>query len=210
MTNLDSIFKSRDITLLTKLCLVKTMVFPVVMYGCESWTIKKAEPLKNWYFWTVVCWRRLSSPLDCKVVKPVNPKGNQSCIFIRKTDVKLKLQYLTTDMKSQLTGKDPDAGQDSRQEKGMTEDEMVGENFWFNGHELEQALGNGKDCEAWHAAVHRGPNSYMTEWLNNYRSRPRAEKQQHVVYFRGVRDAGRATARWHGRRKAKRGLVHTQ
>ena len=86
MTNLDSIFKSRDITSLTKLCLVKTMVFPVVMYGCVSWTIKKAEPLKNWYFWTVVCWRRLSSPLDCKVVKPVNPKGNQSCIFIRKTD----------------------------------------------------------------------------------------------------------------------------
>ena len=63
------------------------------------------------------------------MVKPVNPKGNQSCIFIRKTDVKLKLQYLTTDMKSQLIGKDPDAGQDSRQEKGMTEDEMVGENF---------------------------------------------------------------------------------
>ena len=86
MTNLDSIFKSRDITSLTKLCLVKTMVFPVVMYGCVSWTIKKAEPLKNWYFWTVVCWRRLSSPLDCKVVKPVNPKGNQSCIFIRKTN----------------------------------------------------------------------------------------------------------------------------
>ena len=77
--------------------------------------------------------------------------------------LKLKLQYLTTDMKSQLIGKDPDAGQDSRQEKGMTEDEMVGEKFWFNGHELEQLWEMVKDCEAWHAAVHRGPNSYMTD-----------------------------------------------
>ena len=76
MTNLDSILKSRDITLLTKVCQVKAMVFPVVMYGCESWTIKRADfqridALELW------CWRRLESPLDCKEVKPVNPKGNQ-------------------------------------------------------------------------------------------------------------------------------------
>ena len=82
MTNLDSILKSRDITLLTEVCLVKTMVFPVVIYGCESWTIKKAEPwridaFELWY------WIRLfESPLDCKEIQPVNPKGNQSWIFI--------------------------------------------------------------------------------------------------------------------------------
>ena len=77
LTNLDGILKSRDITLPTKVRLVKAMVFPVVMYGCERWTIKKAEhrrtdDLKLWY------WRRLESPLDCKEIKPVNPKGNQS------------------------------------------------------------------------------------------------------------------------------------
>ena len=75
MTNLDSILKSRDITL-TKVCLVKAMVFPVVMDGCESWTIKKADcgRINGFELW---CWRRLESPLDCKEIKPVNPKGNQ-------------------------------------------------------------------------------------------------------------------------------------
>ena len=77
MTNLDSILKSRDITLPTKVRVVKAMVFPVVMYGCESWTVKKAEcqridALELW------CWRTLESPLDCKEIQPVHPKGNQS------------------------------------------------------------------------------------------------------------------------------------
>ena len=77
MTNLDSIFKSRDITLPTKVRLVKAMFFPVVMYGCESWTVKKAEcrRIDAFELW---CWRRLLSPLDCKEIKPVHPKGNQS------------------------------------------------------------------------------------------------------------------------------------
>ena len=86
MTNLDSILKSRDITLLTKVRLVKAMVFPVVMYGCESWTIKKSWALKNWCFWTVVLEKTLESPLDSKEVKPVNPKGNQPWIFTGRTD----------------------------------------------------------------------------------------------------------------------------
>ena len=73
MTNIDSIFKSRDITLPTKVRLVKAMVFPVVMYGCESWTIKKAE-----HFSTVVLEKPLENPLDCKKIKPVNSDGNQS------------------------------------------------------------------------------------------------------------------------------------
>ena len=76
MTNLDSILKSRDITLPTKVSLVKAMVFPAVMYGCESWTIKKAERRRIDAF-ELWCWRRLESPLDCKEIKPVNPKGNQ-------------------------------------------------------------------------------------------------------------------------------------
>ena len=73
MTNLDSIFKSSDITLLTNFCLVKAMVFPVVMYECESWTIKKAERQRIDAF-ELWCWRRLESPLDCKEIKLVNPK----------------------------------------------------------------------------------------------------------------------------------------
>ena len=78
MTNLDSILKSRDITLPTKVCLVKAMVFPVVMYGCESWTIKKAE-LRRIDAFELWCWRRLlDCPLDCKEIQPVHPKGNQS------------------------------------------------------------------------------------------------------------------------------------
>ena len=77
MNNLDSILKSRDITLSTKVCLVKAMVFPVVMHGCESWTIKNAEHQRIDAF-ELWCWRRLESPLDCKEVQPVHPKGNQS------------------------------------------------------------------------------------------------------------------------------------
>ena len=78
MTNLDSIFKSRDITLPTKVHLVKAMVFPVVMYGCESWTVKKAERQIIDAFELVVLEKTLESPLDCKEIKPVNTKGNQS------------------------------------------------------------------------------------------------------------------------------------
>ena len=110
MTNLDSILKSRDITLQTKVHLVKSMVFPVVMYGCESWTIKKTWAPKNWCFSTVVLEKTLESPLDCKEIKPVNPKGNQTWIFIR-TDAEAETPILwPPDMKSQFTGKDADAG----------------------------------------------------------------------------------------------------
>ena len=88
MTNLDTILKNRDITLPTKVCLVKAMVFPVVMYGCESWTIKKAEQRRIDAF-ELWCWRRLLrvSPLDCKEIQPVHPKGDQSWVFIGRTDV---------------------------------------------------------------------------------------------------------------------------
>ena len=103
MTKLDSILKSRDITLPTKVLLVKAVVFPVVMYGFETWTIKKAEHRKNWCFWTVVLEKTLESPLDCKEIKPVNPKGNQSWIFIGRTDVEAETPILWVTWWEELT-----------------------------------------------------------------------------------------------------------
>ena len=93
MANLDSILKSRDITLPTKVCLVKAMVFPVVMYGCESWTGKKAEcrRIDAFELW---CWRRLLSPLDYKEIQRVHPKGDQSWLFIGRTDVEAETPIL--------------------------------------------------------------------------------------------------------------------
>ena len=94
MTNLDSIFKSRDIILPTKVRLVKATVFPVVMYGCESWTIKKAEcqRIDAFELW---CWRKtLESPLNCKEIQPVHPKGDQSWVFIGRTDVEVETPIL--------------------------------------------------------------------------------------------------------------------
>ena len=85
MTNLDSILKSRDVTLPTKVRLVKAMVFPVVMYGYESWTVKKAERQRVDAF-ELWCWSRLESPLNCKEIQPVHPKGDQSWVFIGRTD----------------------------------------------------------------------------------------------------------------------------
>ena len=93
MTNLDSILKSRDITLPTKVCLVKAMVFPVVMYGCESWTVKKAECRRSDAF-ELWCWRRLESPLDCKEIQPVHPKGDQSWVLIGRTDAEAETPIL--------------------------------------------------------------------------------------------------------------------
>ena len=93
MTNLDSILKSTDITLPTKVRLVKAMVFPVVMYGCESWTVKKAERRRIDAF-ELWCWRRLESPLDCKEIQPVHCKGNQSWVFIGRTDVEAETPIL--------------------------------------------------------------------------------------------------------------------
>ena len=154
MTNLDSILKSRDITLSTKVRIVKAMVFPASMYGCESWTIKKAEKkkikqkththtkeswaLKNWCFWTVVLEKSLESPLDCKEIQPVHPKGNQSCVFIWRIYVETETPiHWPPDAKSWLIWKAPDAGKDWRQEeKGMTEDEMVWWHHWLSGHEF--------------------------------------------------------------------------
>ena len=142
MTNIDSILRRRDITLPIKVYLVKAIVFPVVMYECESWTINKAECFlyrKNWCFWTVVLEETLESPLDFREIKPDNPKGDQSWLFTGRTDAEAETPILwPPEVKSWLIGKDPDAGKDwRREEKGMTEDEMVGWHHWLNGHEFE-------------------------------------------------------------------------
>ena len=142
MTNLDSILKSRDITLPTKVHLVKAMVFPVVMYGCESSTEKKSRVLKSWCFWTVVLEKTLESPLDCKEIQPVHPKGDQSWVFIRRADVEAETPIIwPPHVKCWLIGKDPDGGKDWRQEKGTTEDEMVGWHLRLYGHEFEWTPG---------------------------------------------------------------------
>ena len=94
MTNLDSIFKNRDITLPTKVRLVKAIVFPVVMYGCESWTGEESWVPKNWCFWTVVLEKTLESPLDCVEIQPVLPKGNQSWMSIGRIDAEAETPIL--------------------------------------------------------------------------------------------------------------------
>ena len=124
----------------TKVRLVKAMAFPVVMYGCECWTVKKAE---HWCFWTVVLEKTLESPLVYKEIQPVHAKGDQSWVFIGRTDNKTETLILRLPIvKNWLIGKDPDAGKGWRQEeKGVTEDEMVGWHHQLDGHEFEQALG---------------------------------------------------------------------
>ena len=138
MTNIDSILKSRDITLPTKVRLPKSMVFPVVMYGFESWTIKKTEGQRIDAF-ELWCWRRhLKSPLAFKKIQPVHPKGDQSWVFTGRSDVEAEIPILwPPDVKSWLIWKDPDAGKDWRQEEnGTTEDEMVWWHHRHNGHEF--------------------------------------------------------------------------
>ena len=126
-TNIDSILKSRDITLLTKVCLVKAMVFPSSHVWMWELDYKENWTPKNWCFWTVVLQKTLENPLDCKEIKPVNPKRNQSWIFIGRTDAEAEVPILwPPDAKNWLIGKYPDAGKDWRQEeKGTIEDEMV-------------------------------------------------------------------------------------
>ena len=105
---------------------------------------------KNWRFWTVVLEKTLESPLDCKEIQPVHPKGNQSWIFIGRTDAEAETLILwPPDVKSQLIGRDLDAGKDWRpEEKGVTEDEMVGWHHWLDGHDFEQAPGVGGGQES--------------------------------------------------------------
>ena len=125
---------------------------------------KEGWVLKNWWFQTVVLGKMLQSPLDSKEIKLVNPKRNQSWIFIGRTDAEVLILW-PPDAKGQLIEKDPDAGKDWGQEKGTTEDEMVGWHLRFNGHELRQTPGD-SEREAWCAAVHGAAKSWtrLSDW----------------------------------------------
>ena len=173
MTNLDSLLKSRGITLPTVVHLVKPVVFPVVMYGCESWTHKESWVPKNWCFWTLVLEKTLESPLDCEEIQPVHPKGNQSWIVIGRTDAEPETPILwPPDVKNWLTGKDPDARKDWRQEeKGMTEDKVVGWHHRLNRHGFgwTPGVGDGQGsleyCSPWcHKESDMTERSNWTDW----------------------------------------------
>ena len=150
-----------------KVCLVKTMVFPVVMYGCESWTIKKAECWRSDAFELWCLKRLLRVPLTAEI-QLVHPKGNQSWIFTGRTDTEAETPvHWPPDVKNWLTGKVPDAGKDwIREEKGTTEDEMVEWHHWLDGREFEWAQGVVMDMEAWRAAVHGVTKSWT--WLSDW------------------------------------------
>ena len=167
MTKLNIILKSRDITLPTKVRLVKAMVFPVVMYGCDSWAIQMAEHQRIDAFWTVLE-KTLGSPLDSEEIKPVNPNGNQSWIFIGRTADEADAPiFWPPDAKSLFTKRDPDAGKDWGQEdKGATEDEMVGCHHRLNGHEMSKLWEIVKDREAWCPVVHGVAKSWtrVSNW----------------------------------------------
>ena len=138
MTNLARLLKSRDIILPAKVHLVKAMVFPVVMYGCWELDYKESWALMSWLFWTVVLEKTLERPLDSKEIQPVHPKGNQSWILFARIYAEAEIPIIwQPDVKNWLIGKDPDPGKDFRQEeKGITEDEMVGWHHRLNGHEF--------------------------------------------------------------------------
>ena len=149
------------------------MVFPVIMYGCDSWTVKKAEHQRIGAL-ELCCCQTIESTLDSKKIKPVHPEGNQSWIFIERTDAKVEALILwPPDMKTQLMGKDPDAGKDWRQEeKGMKEDEMIGWHHWLNGREFKQTLGDG---EGQGCACPWGSQRVRHDWVT--------EQQQGVLSY---------------------------
>ena len=145
MANLDRVLKCRDITLLTK-SISQRYVFFFSSY-VQMWELsyKEGWTLKNWCFRIVVLEKTLKSPLDSKEIKPVNPIRNQPWISIGRNDAETEAPILwPPGVKSWFLGKDPDAGKDWKQEKGMTENEMVGWHHWLNGHEFEQTLGDSK------------------------------------------------------------------
>ena len=173
MINLDSVLKSRDLTLLMNVHIGKAMVFPVVMYGWELGHKESWAP-KNWYFWTVVLEKTLESPLDCNKTQPVHPEGDQSWVFIGRTDVEALILW-PPDAKSWLIGKHPDSGKDWRQEeKGKTEDEMVGWYHWLNGREFEQAPGVGDGQGSLACTVHGIAKSQtgLSNWTELKMKRP--------------------------------------
>ena len=144
MANIDSVLRNRDITLPTKVCLAKAMVFPVVMYGCESWTQRRMSA-KELMLLNCGVGEDSWESLDGKEIKPVHSKGNQSWILIGRTDAEAETPiFWRPDVKNWFIWKDPYAWKDWRwKEKGMTEDETIGWHHWINGHEFELTPGVG-------------------------------------------------------------------
>ena len=182
MTNLDSILKSRDITLSTKVCLVKVMVFPVVMCGCQSWTIKKAECQKIDAF-ELWCWRRLlrvpwtARRSNQSILKEICPEYSLEGLML-----KLKLQYFGHLIWGADSLEKTYAGRDwGQEEKGKTEDEMVGWHHWLNGHGFgwTPGVGDGQGgLVCWGSWGHK--ESDMTEWLNWKRVKSGRKKREHL------------------------------
>ena len=200
MTNLDSVLK-RLITLPTKVWVVKSYVFS----GSHVWMWeldhKEGWALKSWCFWTVVLEKIFESPLDCKDIKPINPKGDQPWIFIGRTDRSwISNTLVSCKRKSWLIGKDPDAGKDWGQEKkGMTENEMVGWHHRLDGHEFEQAPGDSEGqgslvcCSPWSHRV--GHNLWINSnsrekspWRTKVRGSRRGEESIQTKVPIGVHD----------------------
>ena len=164
MTNLDSIFKKQKHYFVNKVPSSQS-------YGFSSshvW-MWELDNRKGWALMSLNCGAREESSLDIKKIKPVNPKGNQPWIFLWRTDAEAPIIWQPY-VKSQLIGKDPDAGKDWRQEeKGATEDEMVGWHYRLNEHEFEQAPGDGEVREAWCTAVHGVTKSWtrLSNWTRH-------------------------------------------
>ena len=182
MTNLDSIFKSRDINLPTKVCLVKAMVFPVVMYGCESWTVKKAE-LQRIDAFELWCWRRLlrvpwtARRSNQSILKEISPGCSLEGLM-----AKAETPILwPPDAKSWLIGKDSDAGRDwGQEEKGTTEDEMAGWHHRTMDMSLSELPELVMDTEVWRAAIHGIAKSWtqLSNWTElNLSSRNRFDRK---------------------------------
>ena len=183
MSNLDGILKSRDITLTTKICLVMAMVFPVVMYGCESWTVKNAEHRKIDAF-ELWCWRRLESPLDCKEIQPVHPKEDQSWVFIERTDAEDELQYFGHLMwradsfkKTRMLG--GTGGRRRRRQQRMRCLDIITDLMDMSLTKLRDLV---MDREAWRPAIHGVTKSRtrLRDWtaLNWRTLQPKARRHQ--------------------------------